>query len=72
MRFRRVKGQCDLYYDKRTKTFYLLVVVDAAAEESQYDHVVDVLDVDRGIENIATDSDNQIFESSKVEQIIRK
>jgi hypothetical protein len=25
-----------------------------------------------GIENIATDSDNQILESSKVEQIIRK
>ena len=72
MRFRRVKGQCDLYYDKRTKTFYLIVVVDAAAEESQYDHVVDVLGVDMGIENIATDSDNQIFESSKVEQIIRK
>jgi putative transposase len=71
LRFRRVKGQCDLYHDKRTKTFYLIVVVDAAAEESQYDHV-DVLGVDMGIENIATDSDNQIFESSKVEQIIRK
>jgi hypothetical protein len=25
-----------------------------------------------GIENIATDSDNQIFESSKVEQIVGK
>ena len=43
-----------------------------AAEKSQYDHVVDVLGVDVGIENIAIDSDNQIFESSKVEQIIRK
>src|ERR1051326_631689 len=51
LRFRRVKGQCDLYYDKRTKTFYLIVVVDAA-EQSQYDHV-DVLGVDMGIENIA-------------------
>ena len=71
MRFRRVKGQSDLYYDKRTKTFYLVVVVDAGAEES-HDHIVDVLGVDMGIENIATDSDNQIFESSKVEQIIRK
>jgi len=70
LRFRRVKGQCDLYYDKRTKTFYLIVVVDAA-EQSQYDHV-EVLGVDMGIENIATDSDNQIFESSKVEQLIRK
>ena len=72
MRFRRVKGQCDLYYDERTETFYLIVVVDAAAEESQYDHVVDVLGVDMGIENIATDSDNQIFEGSKVEQIRKR
>jgi len=70
LRFRRVKGQCDLYYDKRTKTFYLIVVVDAA-EQSQYDHV-EVLGVDMGIENIATDSDNQIFESSKVEQIRKR
>ncbi|MGA9170758.1 MAG: hypothetical protein WBZ20_11510 [Nitrososphaeraceae archaeon] len=46
--------------------------IQEPAEESQYDHVVDVLGVDMGIENIATDSDNQIFESSKVEQIIRK
>jgi len=46
-------------------------VVDAA-EKSQYDHVVNVLGVDMGIENIATDNDNQIFERSKVEQIIRK
>ena len=40
-----------------------------SAEKSQYDHVIDVLGVDMGIENIATDSDNQIFESSKVERL---
>ena len=53
----------------RKKTFYLIVV--DAAEESQYDHV-DILGVDMGIENIATDRDNQIFESSKVEQIRKR
>jgi putative transposase len=63
-RFDRVKGQSDLIY--RNGIFYLIVVVDAP-EKSEYDPV-GALGVDLGIENIAVDSDRQIFESKKVEQ----
>lgn len=64
VRFDRVKGQCDLIY--RNNTFYLIVVVDAP-EKSEYD-ATGILGIDLGIENIATDSDRQIFESKKVEE----
>lgn len=63
-RFDRVKGQCDLIY--RKNIFYLIVVVDAP-EKSEYD-ATGVLGIDLGIENIATDSDRQIFESKNVEK----
>jgi putative transposase len=63
-RFDRVKGQSGLIY--RNNVFYLIVVVDAP-EKSEYDPV-GALGVDLGIENIAVDSDRQIFESKKVEK----
>ena len=62
-RFDRVQGQCDLIY--RNGVFYLIVVVDAP-DKSEYDPI-GVLGIDLGIENIAVDSDRQIFESKKVE-----
>ena len=63
-RFNRIRGQSDPIY--RNGVFYLIVVVDAP-EKSEYDPV-GALDVDLGIENIAVDSDRQIFESKKVEK----
>jgi putative transposase len=64
VRSAKVQGQCDLFY--KSGIFYLIVVVDAA-EESEHD-VTDALGVDLGIENIAVDSDGQIFDSKQVEQ----
>ena len=64
-RFDRVSGQCDLIY--RNGVFYLIVVVDAPEKSEEYDPV-GALGVDLGIENIAVDSDRQIFESKKVEK----
>ena len=66
-RFDRIKGQCDLIY--RKGVFYLIVVVDAP-EQTEYDPV-GVLGVDLGIVNLAVDSDKQIFEGKKVEQVRR-
>jgi len=62
-RFDRVKGQSDLIY--RGGVFYLIIVVDVP-DKSEYDPI-GVLGVDLGIENIAVDSDREIFESKKVE-----
>jgi putative transposase len=67
-RFDRVKGQCDLIY--HNQVFYLIVVVDAP-EKSEYDPV-GALGVDLGIENIAVDSDRQVFESKKVEKVRKR
>jgi len=64
-RFDRVKGQSDLIY--RNGIFYLIVVVDAPEKSNEYDPV-GALGVDLGIENIAVDSDRQVFESKKVEK----
>jgi putative transposase len=64
-RFDRIKGQCDLIY--RKGVFYLIVVIDAP-EQTEYDPV-GVLGVDLGIVNLAVDSDKQIFEGKKVEQV---
>lgn len=66
-RFDRIKGQCDLIY--RKGVFYLIVVIDAP-EQTEYDPV-GVLGVDLGIVNLAVDSDKQIFEGKKVEQVRR-
>jgi putative transposase len=62
-RFDRVKGQSDLIC--RGGVFYLIIVVDVP-DKSEYDPI-GVLGVDLGIENIAVDSDREIFESKKVE-----
>lgn len=63
-RFDRIRGQSDLVY--RNGVFYLIVVVDTP-QQQEYD-TVDTLGIDFGIENIATDSDGQIFESKKIEE----
>jgi putative transposase len=59
----KIKGQSDLIYKKGV--FYLIVVQDVP-EEKEYDPV-GVLGIDLGIENIAIDSDREIFESEKIE-----
>lgn len=64
----RVKGQTDLVC--RRGVFYLIVVVDAPAEP-EYDPK-GVLGVDLGIENIATDSDGQLFSGDKVERVRKR
>ena len=43
-----------------------MIVVQDIPEEKEYDPV-GVLGIDLGIENIAVDSDREIFESKKVE-----
>lgn len=60
----RLRGQADLVYVKGV--FFLIAVVDAP-EASEYDSI-DTLGIDFGIENIVVDSDNQVFESKKVEK----
>jgi putative transposase len=60
----RIRGQADLIY--RKGEFYLIAVVDAP-EQSEFDPV-GALGVDLGIENIATDSDGQVFSGEKVEK----
>jgi IS605 OrfB family transposase len=64
LRFKRVRNQSELIY--RKSEFYLVVIVDTF-ESKQYE-TNETLGVDLGIENIAVDSDKQIFESKKVEE----
>lgn len=61
----RIRGQADLIY--KNGVFYLITVVDAP-EESEFDPV-GALGVDLGIENIATDSDGQVFSGENVERV---
>lgn len=61
----RLKGQADLIF--RKGVFYLIAVVDAP-EQSEYD-AVGTLGIDLGIENIATDSDGQVFSGQKIEKV---
>lgn len=63
-----VRGQADLIC--RDGTFYLAVVVDAP-EEVRYDPK-DVLGVDFGIKNLATDSTGQVFSGEKVDGARRR
>ena len=60
----RLRGQADLLY--RRGVFYLIAVVDAP-EQSEYDPR-GTLGVDFGIENLATDSDGEVFSGSRVEE----
>lgn len=62
--FKRVRNQCELVY--KNKEFYLIVIVDTF-EQKEYE-TNETLGIDLGIENIAVDSDKQIFESKKVEE----
>jgi putative transposase len=64
----RIRGQADLIY--RKGEFYLIAVVDAP-EQSEFDPI-GAIGVDLGIENIATDSDGQVFSGGKVEQVRRR
>jgi putative transposase len=60
-RWHRGKGQSDLIYKKGV--FYLIVVQDVPEEK---EHIAcDVLGIDLGIENIAVDSDREIFDCKK-------
>ncbi len=59
----KIEGQSDLVYKKGV--FYLIVVQDVP-EEKEYDPV-GVLGIDLGIENIAVDSDREIFDCEKIE-----
>jgi len=61
----RIRGQADLIY--RKGVFYLVAVVDAP-EENEFEPR-GMLGVDLGIENIATDSDGQVFSGKKVEAV---
>ena len=60
-----VRGQADLVY--RNSAFYLAVVVDAP-EETPYE-AKNVLGVDLGIENIATDSTGEHFSGKKADEV---
>ncbi len=64
----RLRGQADLIY--KNGEFYLVAVADAP-EESEYDPK-GILGIDLGIENIATDSDGQVLNGEKVEQVRKR
>ena len=64
----KIKGQSDLIY--KNGVFYLIVVQDVP-EEKEYDPV-GVLGIDLGIENIAVDSDREIFENKKTEHVRKR
>jgi putative transposase len=59
----KIRGQSDWVYKKGI--FYLIVVQDIP-EEKEYDPV-GFLGIDLGIENIAVDSDREIFDCKKIE-----
>ncbi|AFU60284.1 transposase, IS605 OrfB family [Candidatus Nitrososphaera gargensis Ga9.2] len=64
----RIRGQADLIY--RKGEFYLIAVVDAP-EESEFDPI-GAIGIDLGIENLATDSDGQVFSGEKVEKVRKR
>jgi putative transposase len=60
----RLRGQADLIYLRGI--FYLIAVVDAP-EESEYDPK-GTIGIDLGIENLATDSDGEVFSGKQVDE----
>jgi len=64
----RPRGQVDLLF--RNKTFYLAVVVDAP--EASHINAVDVIGIDLGVNNIAVDSDGEVFSGAAIEKTRRK
>jgi putative transposase len=67
-RFGNISGQCDLI---RKNGIYYLVVTSNKPDKPEY-KPQGVLGIDLGVENIAVDSDKQIFDSKKIEHIRRK
>jgi putative transposase len=65
---KKVRGQADLVY--RNGCFFLYVVVDAPEEDPF--QPVDILGVDFGMVNIATDSTGRNWSSEKVEKVRKK
>ncbi len=61
-----LRGQADLIY--RNHVFYLIALIDVEEEESRYD-VEGTLGIDLGIENLAIDSDGEIFSGEQAEKI---
>jgi len=59
-----IKGQSDLLYKKGV--FHLIVVQDIPEEKEYYP--VGVIGIDLGV-NIAVDSDKEIFESKRIENV---
>ncbi len=66
----RIRGQADLIY--RNGVFYLIAVVDVPDEKRCEYEPVGMLGVDLGIENIATDSDGEVFSGEKVEYVRKR
>lgn len=66
----RIRGQADLIY--RNGVFYLIAVVDVPDEKKCEYEPVGMLGVDLGIENIATDSDGEVFSGEKVEYVRKR
>jgi putative transposase len=64
-----LRGQADLIY--RNGVFYLIAAVDLP-EEPQYQAKEGTLGIDLGIENLATDSDGEIFSGKQVENTRRR
>ena len=62
------KGETDLIY--RSDNFYLNVVCDV--DEPPPDDAQDVLGIDVGIVNLATDSDGEVFMGAQVDQTRRR
>lgn len=62
-RFDRIKGQCDLAYNKGA--FYLYATIDLPPRPPV--EVTDFLGVDLGIVNIAADSDGRTYSGTQVE-----
>jgi putative transposase len=69
-RFKNIRRQFDLLYDKLKHVLYISVTVDTP-EEPKYKHT-DVIGVDMGVINIAVDSDKQVFDTDKTESARRK
>jgi putative transposase len=63
-----LRGQADLIY--RNHVFYLIAIVEAR-EAPEY-NANETLGVDLGLQNLATDSDGEIFSGNKVENIRRR
>ena len=67
MRFQNIRGECNLI--RRNGTFYL--IVSRETKESPEYTPTDVLGVDLGVNNIAVDTDKQVFDNKLIERARR-